>query len=383
MSSPFQIKDRRAGWALLGLAAALLAGCGRDDIKVYRIAKTDASAPSTPSTPAMGTTPPGDMTAPPAADPSTAPQLAWTLPAGWVQKPAAEMRLASFSAPGINGQMVDVSIVPLPGMAGGDLANVNRWRGQVGLDPVQDTDLPAMGEEVTVGDSKTPLYDLAGTPAGATGKERILAVGLHREDMEWFFKATGDDASVAAQKANFISFLNSIQFAATAALPADHPAMDAATMPPATAVPDAAAPAAALPTWTIPADWQPEPPTTMLLAKFTATENNATADITVSSFPGDVGGLPANVNRWRRQISLPPVGDGQLPMVTTAMDTAAGPATLVDFPGKDAKTGRQARLVGVILPLNGQTWFYKLMGDSLVVEHQKAAFLQFVQSVKY
>ena len=30
-----------------------------------------------------------------------------------------------------------------------------------------------------------------------------------------------------------------------------------------------------------------------------------------------------------------------------------------------------------------QTWFYKLMGDSKVVESQKDAFTKFVQSVKY
>ena len=382
MSSPFQINDRRWRWPLFSLMMALLAGCGRDDIKVYRIAKTDSTAPSTP---AMGATPPADMTAPTAADQSGAPQLTWTLPAGWVQKPAAEMRLASFSAPGKNGQMVDISIVPLPGMAGGDLANVNRWRGQVGLDPVQDADLAALGQEVTVGDSKAQLYDLAGTPAGEAVKQRILAVGLHREDTEWFFKATGDDDSVASQKASFISFLGSIQFVAASALPADHPAIDATAPggPAEPGTPDMAGPVAALPTWTIPAAWQQVPPTAMLLAKFAATENNATAEITVSSFPGDVGGLLANVNRWRGQISLPPIEDAGLMQAVRAFDTAAGPASVVDFNGTEAKTGQPARLVGVILPLNGQTWFYKLMGDATVVEHQKAGFLKFVQSVKY
>jgi hypothetical protein len=119
----------------------------------------------------------------------------------------------------------------------------------------------------------------------------------------------------------------------------------------------------------------------MLLAKFGVTENGAKAEITVSSFGGDMGGLLANVNRWRRQVSLPEVDDSQLLSVTAAFSTIPGSATLVDFPGTDAKTGQPARLVGV--PLNGQTWFYKLMGDSAVVDRQKATFLTFVQSVKY
>ena len=386
MSSKFQINYYRAGWTVLGLAAILVAGCGRDDVKVYRIAKTDNSAPGAPAQP-TGAMPPSDMTTPPAADQSGSPQLKWTLPAGWVQKAAVEMRVASFDAPGKNGQTVDISVVPLQGMGGGDLNNVNRWRGQVGLDPVQDGDLAGLSEDVKVGASATKLYDLTGTPAGGAAKLRILAVALHLEDMVWFFKATGTDESVELQKASFISFLNSIQFTAAdatvaASLPADHPALGG-TLPPMGGGAADTGPAPALPAWTVPAAWQSEPPTQMLLAKFAATENGAKAEITVSSFGGDMGGLLANVNRWRRQVSLPEVDDSQLLQVTAAFSTIPGSATLVDFPGTDAKTGQPARLVGVILPLNGQTWFYKLMGDSAVVDHQKTAFLTFVQSVKY
>jgi hypothetical protein len=248
--------------------------------------------------------------------------------------------------------------------------------------------LAGLSEDVKVGGSATKLYDLAGTPVGGAAKLRILAVALHLDDMVWFFKATGTDESVGLQKASFISFLNSIQFTAaadataTAPLPADHPALGANLPPMGGGAPDTAT-AAALPNWTVPAAWQSEPPTQMLLAKFGVTENGAKAEITVSSFGGDMGGLLANVNRWRRQVSLPEVDDSQLLSVTAAFSTIPGSATLVDFPGTDAKTGQPARLVGVILPLNGQTWFYKLMGDSAVVDRQKATFLTFVQSVKY
>lgn len=393
MISKFQTKECLVRWTFSGLAALMLAGCGRDDTKVYRVAKD--SSDSTPAAPAMQT-PPG-MGAPAAGDQTAAPQLTWTLPAGWQEKPASEMRLASFSAPGAGGKSVDISIVPLPGMAGGDLANVNRWRGQVGLDPIQDGDLAKAGEDVTVGDSPARLYDMAGNPPGGDGKSRILAVALQHSDMMWFFKATGDDDSVGQQKANFVSFLKSIQFAAGTmagalpsdhppidaanTLPADHPAIDAGMAAPGMTAQNSGAPA--LPNWTVPAAWQQEPPSQMLLAKFSAAENGAKAEITVSAFPGDVGGLLANVNRWRRQVGLPPVDDASLNSAVTAFTTAAGPASMTDFTGTDPKSSQSARLMGVILPLGGQTWFYKLMGDPTVVEHQKADFLNFVQSVKY
>jgi hypothetical protein len=55
----------------------------------------------------------------------------------------------------------------------------------------------------------------------------------------------------------------------------------------------------------------------------------------------------------------------------------------VDFTGTDSKTGKPARLIGVIVPQNGQTWFYKLMGDEQIVTQQKDAFIKFIQSANY
>jgi hypothetical protein len=65
------------------------------------------------------------------------------------------------------------------------------------------------------------------------------------------------------------------------------------------------------------------------------------------------------------------------------MDASGGKATVVDISGTDAATGKPTRLVGVVLPFGGQTWFYKLMGDASVVAQQKDAFTQFIQSAKY
>jgi hypothetical protein len=65
------------------------------------------------------------------------------------------------------------------------------------------------------------------------------------------------------------------------------------------------------------------------------------------------------------------------------VDASGVKATLADFAGTDPRAGKPARLIGLVLPLNGQTWFYKLMGDPDVVAQQKDALIQFVQSAKY
>jgi hypothetical protein len=206
---------------------------------------------------------------------------------------------------------------------------------------------------------------------------RVLATILHRADAAWFFKMTGDDGLVAKEKPVFIEFLKSLKFAGGAdsqpELPAGHP-------------PIAAIPAMAAEThgagkaqWQVPANWDEEPPTQMLLAKFSAHDGDAKADITVSSFPGDVGGLLANVNRWRRQANFPAIDEAQLPDAVKRIRVGSGEGTLVELENPD---GKSASLIGVAVPHNGQTWFFKMFGNPKLVAREKDSFLKFVQNVR-
>jgi len=138
------------------------------------------------------------------------------------------------------------------------------------------------------------------------------------------------------------------------------------------------------PNWQVPAGWQEVSGGQFLVAKFTlAGDSGATAAVNVSNSPGAGGGLVSNVNRWRGQLGLSQLSDGEVNHLVTAMDVTGGKASLVDLSGTDARTGQPVRLVGVIVPQSSQTWFYKLMGNAKVVEGQKDAFTQFVQGVKY
>lgn len=122
----------------------------------------------------------------------------------------------------------------------------------------------------------------------------------------------------------------------------------------------------------------------MVLNSFSISgEKGDQATISISAFPGTVGGALANVNRWRRQLGLEPVEESGLPAMTTSIDVMGGKAMLVDMTGRDAKTGREARMLAAAVPREGKTWFYKLLGDGPVVEAQKEAFVKFVQTVRY
>jgi len=370
---------------LVAAAAMLLltAGCGRDDVKVYHVATNDTAVATPPaaSPMAMPATMPGGLAMP---DTGTHPKLKYTLPDGWKEKTATQMRVASFEI-SENGKMADVSVIPLGGMAGGDLANVNRWRGQVSLQPLPEDELAKLAEKAEAAGQPVDLYDIAGTSPGSGDDERILGAILHSDDAVWFFKMAGASALVETNKAAFIAFLKSVQFEKLAPpstmdmsqLPPSHPAIGGAG----DQVP--AVDATDKPAWTVPADWQEGQIAQFLVAKFIIKgEGDAAAAVNVSQLADDGGGLLPNVNRWHQQLGSAAITEEDLAKLPV-IDAAGVKATLVDISGTDPRSGKPARLVGVVLPLAGQTWFYKLMGDPAVVAQQKDALVKFVQSAKY
>ena len=364
-------------------------GCGRDSVKVYHVDASDNATPTPPPIAAPAAMPGSMPTAMPegmlAPDNSSQPPLQYTLPAGWEKKALTQMRVASF---GISqaGKQADVSVIPLGGMAGNDPANVNRWRGQVGLQSLAGAELSKLAEKVTVGEQPADLYDLAGTSPGSGDAERIIGVILHRDNTAWFFKMTGEAGLVEQQKPAFISFLKSVSFGGLAApstmdlsqLPPSHPPVGG--MNP--GLQAASADAGDKPTWIIPAGWQEGQFAQFLVAKYViAGAGGAQAAVNVSSLAGDGGGLLPNINRWRQQLGLTPVDEAGLNKIVSTIDASGGKATMIEFSGTNG--GKPARLIGAVLPLGGQTWFYKLMGDADLVAQQKDVLVKFVQSAKY
>ena len=380
--------NKRA-WLLPVLTPLLflpVAGCHRDEVKVYRVAKDQnqpqpQSAPALPTDSPNPTLPPGhpDISSAPAApgfaaSASAQPQLTWQTPEGWTEVPPGEMRVASFKIQGQNGKQADVSVIPLPGLPGSDEANVNRWRGQVGLSPVSPDELKKSAESVEVGGQPAQLYDIAGQNPGSGDATRILGVIQHRPDAVWFFKMTGDADLAEQQKPAFVAFLKSVKFTTVQAqteLPPSHPPIgDMGLGVPATA----AGPISSegKPNWHVPAGWQEVSGGQFLVAKFTLTgAGGATAAVNVSSSAGEGGGLVGNINRWRGQLGLTSLSDGDVNKLVMTIDVQGGKASLVDLSGTDARTSQPTRLVGVMVSQSGQTWFYKLMGDAKVVEAQK------------
>ena len=133
-------------------------------------------------------------------------------------------------------------------------------------------------------------------------------------------------------------------------------------------------------TWTAPANWTAKAASAMRKGSYTITgEGGVTADLSITAFPGDVGGEAANVNRWRSQVSLAPMPDAETAAAVTRINANGLAIGVVEFAG----TGANAqRILGAIVPFGGATWFFKLMGPDAVVVSAKPAFQEFVKTIK-
>jgi hypothetical protein len=197
-----------ASGAFALVVAAAAAGCSREDVTHYRVAKPPApqKSPAAPAAMAMGgagAMPDGmELPAPPKGG-----GLRWTLPTGWTESAGGQMRYATLKPP-VAGR-IDASVVVLPGPAGGELANVNRWRNQIGLPPLDEAALAKARAVVKTKAGPLHVYDF--TSEGEPRNRVVAGLTSARGDT-WFVKVTGDAGAVGAARADFMKLLGSLRF---------------------------------------------------------------------------------------------------------------------------------------------------------------------------
>jgi hypothetical protein len=105
----------------------------------------------------------------------------------------------------------DFSIIALPGPAGGALANVNRWRGQINLPPLSATELAASTAVIKSDHHEFQVFDMISEEPILEGdhRARVIAAILENDGKTWFFKLSGEDTAVAAEKTAFVGLLES------------------------------------------------------------------------------------------------------------------------------------------------------------------------------
>ena len=99
-------------------------------------------------------------------------------------------------------------MVVLPGPAGGELANVNRWRNQIGLAPLDEGAMAAARKVVKARAGPISVYDFT---SEGTRRSRVVAGLAEAGGSTWFVKMSGDEQAVAAARPDFLRLLESLR----------------------------------------------------------------------------------------------------------------------------------------------------------------------------
>lgn len=242
--------------------------------------------------------------------------IRWTVPDGWKQTLGADVLYARLRKEG-DASTPEITITKLPPGAKDPRANIDRWRGQLGLGPIDEDALQKLVGNVKVDGVASTRVDFVG---GASKRGRP-AVTRGRP-----FRFTKPD------------------------------------------------------------EWEEKPPDmpqgVQRLAVFVVREGEYVAEVSVVPLPERGGGARANVNRWRQQLGLEPIGDdAQLQKDLRELDVAGVKAPYVDLTGRDP-TGPQ-RILGAWFVHSGRTWFIKMKGNPELVGKQQSAFEAFVKSIRF
>jgi len=143
--------------------------------------------------------------------------LMFALPEGWRQEaPSSSMRLAQAAIPGPGGEGQLAVFFFGPGGGGGVEANLDRWVGQMvppaGATPSRDS--------FETGDLRVTFVELDGTlkasqfgmgPAEDQEGFRLFGAVVEGQGGPWFFKITGPEATIKAERENALAMLRDLR----------------------------------------------------------------------------------------------------------------------------------------------------------------------------
>lgn len=139
----------------------------------------------------------------PVASSSDSPKTNWQVPAHWKQLPAGQMQVARFAMPERSGAKAEVFVSVFGEDTGGTLANVNRWRRDIGLAALDEAGLAQVVSALDSANPEAKLVDMM------NNDKRLVAAIVPREGSYWFYKLHGDADAVAPEKEAFVAFAKS------------------------------------------------------------------------------------------------------------------------------------------------------------------------------
>ena len=349
---------RNAFYGLFAALCLLLSACEPAEVTVYEVPKEEssnrlASASGGPEIPAEDG------------------EVLWQAPDHWQTLAPTAFRKGNYLYTSNSGGRVEITVSSFPGDVGGLLANVNRWLGQAGLDPIDQAQLMELVEPGNVKGRPVVTVDLkADNPT--PDSDRIYASVVEFGGESWFFKMTGPHEAVESQIPAFNDMVQDLQFVTGAEATSKAP------------------PAPSAETEIVfdpPVGWIESVGSPLRVASYSIDKDGLPpADFSITTFPGDTGGTVANVNRWRRQIGLEPWTADQVAANRETLENEAGHTfDIFDLKAISASDPEENtdRILAAVLERDGRSWFFKLRGDALLLETQRSKFRSLLQSVRF
>jgi hypothetical protein len=309
------------------------------------------------------------------------PRWSYETPEGWKLLPPRPMRDVGWDVPG--GATCTFSA--LPGSGGGLLANVNRWRKQMGLEDIDEAGLAAM-EDATLMGQAAKVVDLEGTYGGMGGTENVegakmLGLIADLPGAALFLKLTGPAEAVEAARGGFEQVAASLRPAPMAGegMPPGH------GMRPSSG--EAATERETPLGWDAPAGWAAQGPRPFREETFNP-EGRENTEAWISVLVGDGGGLVENINRWRGQMGQSPLSAAEVENLPT-LESMGIEGTLVTIHGSyNAGMGggggriEDATMLGYALLRGDDSVFVKMVGPTEDVLAEKENFEALCRSLR-
>lgn len=255
----------------------------------------------------------------------------WKLPDGWKEiASSSPLRYKTIAIPAEPKSLeLTVSELQIPGdTTAFALSNLNRWRGQLSLAPIEESQLDSETEKLEAPGGTVLYVNYSGKSSAGGGMPPMMAGG------------------------------------------------NAPSAPP-SAPRSAAKPKSPLQFQT-PSDWKPAQGTSLSVAAFQAQHEGQSVTITITPAGGD---LIANVNRWRGQIQLPAASADEIKNSSRSLTVDKRPVVIVELMNENGNPPQA--IFAAILNDGGQTWFIKLSGDAAAAKQEQSNFDSFVQSIRF
>lgn len=303
----------------------------------------------------------------------------YVLPNGWTTDEPTDMRFINLHPAGLKEAECYVTL--LGGDGGGMVANLNRWRTQMGLEPATEQELLALPTIKLLGRDASFL-ELEGSFAGMGGMPvegyGLLGTLISTPQATIFVKMTAPMEVIQAERDAFIQFCDSL------APPgmddhADH--ADHAEPSGPVETEDGSFSAAGF-RFFLPEGWSDAGPRSMRDLNFKVGEET---QCWLSVLGGDGGGLLPNLNRWRGQMGMESITEADidsLPRVNFLGEAAILLTASGEFVSREGEAASGRTLIGIALMRPNDSLFLKMLGPTDEVESHRDAMLTFAETIE-